>query len=104
MQESADTQETLSNALSEVPGGFAGASSDHPDPLNAADTGDWTSDALVREPAATHEAADTQDTSAKPAPRADACPGPARAIQTPAPATNTRATTATTRSTRWVTG
>jgi hypothetical protein len=104
MQEVGDTQDTLSNALPDVPGGLGGASSDHPDPVQAADTGDCTSDALVREPPAMHEVAEVQDTSAKPAPSADAWPGPARAIQMPAPATATRAATDTARSTRGLTG
>jgi hypothetical protein len=103
MQEVGDTQDTLSNPLSDDPGGFGSARSEHADPSQAPDTGDCTSEALVREPATRQEVAETQDTSAKPAPRAEAWPGPARAIQTPAPTTTTRAATDTARNTRGLT-
>jgi hypothetical protein len=103
MQEVGEGQDTLSSTLCELPAGLGVPLSDQPDPPQAADNGDSTSDAFVREPTATHDVADTQDTSAKPAPSEDVCPGPARAIQTPAPATTTRAATDTARSARGLT-
>jgi hypothetical protein len=104
MQDAADTQETLSSALLVVPAGLGVAPSDQPDPPQAPDSGDSTSDAFVWEPTATHEVVVAQDTAARPAPRAEVCPGPARAIQTPAPATPTSAATDRARSTRGFTG
>ena len=104
MQEVDETQDTLSSELLVVPDGLAVALSDQPESLQAADSGDSTSEAFVRDPTATQDVADVQDTPAKPAPRAEVCPGPARAIQTPAPATATRAATDTARSARGLTG
>jgi hypothetical protein len=103
MQASLATQDTPSSALFDVPVGLGMLDSDQPDPFQAADTGDSTSDPFVREPTATHAAADVQDTPASPAPSADVCPGPARAIQTPVAVTATSAATATIRSTRELT-